>query len=231
MFLFVLPLCVSQNITNTSEFEDFNITNTSEFEDFNITNTSEFEDFNITNTSEFEDFNITNTSEFEDFTNTTNDHTDDEFPYVPVIILSVLCIPVVCYLFACVAHCCTVWYECEIQIKRKPRKHRNVYPGIRRSDAKYLNAMNRENEKYEQHELPDCSICLEPVKNSKTSSVTLDCGHRFHTKCINGWIMSQLNSDMQVTCPTCKQTFTIKPPQPEPQWYPSYSSDDSYDEY
>lgn len=206
MLALILGLCASQNAT---EFEDFNITNTSDTSDF--------------------DFNITNITD-----PTKGDDTDEDFPYAIVILLSLVCIPATCYCLACIVDCCAMWYECDIKIKRRTqstRKPRNVYPGIRRSDAKYLNGINRENEKYEKGELPDCAICLDPVKITKTSTVTLDCGHRFHTKCINGWIMSRLNADIQVTCPTCKQTFSTKPPEPEPIWYPCDSSDDSYDEY
>ena len=44
----------------------------------------------------------------------------------------------------------------------------------------------------------ECSICLNHVYTDSDDYTTLDCGHTFHTRCINMW----LNNNN--TCPNCR---------------------------
>jgi len=51
----------------------------------------------------------------------------------------------------------------------------------------------------------ECSICLNPiVSRSQRSARTLECGHKFHTSCIDRW-KRQGNH----TCPVCRAVFDI----------------------
>ena len=45
----------------------------------------------------------------------------------------------------------------------------------------------------------ECSICLQPVQEDSDDSITLDCGHTFHLKCINMWL------NVNNTCPNCRK--------------------------
>ena len=45
----------------------------------------------------------------------------------------------------------------------------------------------------------ECSICLDNFDD--TDSLTLPCGHTFHTCCILEWF------DKQMTCPVCRRRF------------------------
>ena len=47
---------------------------------------------------------------------------------------------------------------------------------------------------------PECSICLENI--SPMYSLSVRCGHVFHSKCINKWIIHGGNS-----CPMCRTKF------------------------
>jgi hypothetical protein len=221
MFLFI-TLSIAQNVSNI-------ITNTSQVYD-----DDDYYFANITNTS--------NTTHHDD----NDDHEDDTGGLIlTIIFICCICIPVAsCFLAMicnCISHCWFDICECEhncrccsfastIQIKRKQRvvlHNPKIFP----KDARYLNQDNCEKELYND-EVPDCIICLEPVKKKSTSSVTLDCGHRFHRKCINNWIKTQYDSRLVIACPTCKQTFRTKQPSPsptpEPVWYPYSSSDEEY---
>ncbi len=48
-----------------------------------------------------------------------------------------------------------------------------------------------------------CSICLED--NNENTTKTLDCGHKFHEECINGW--KNLSKKCYYTCPICQEKY------------------------
>lgn len=52
----------------------------------------------------------------------------------------------------------------------------------------------------------ECSICLEDNNNS---SIVLECGHKFHKKCINNWIKECRHSGRHSSCPLCKNIIRI----------------------
>lgn len=49
----------------------------------------------------------------------------------------------------------------------------------------------------------ECSICLEPIEGTSKSK-TLECGHQFHSICINTWLYRVKN------CPECRHCITYK---------------------
>lgn len=51
----------------------------------------------------------------------------------------------------------------------------------------------------------DCSICLEGFHEHNNSDVVnIACGHKFHFECIRDFVISQLQSDSNITCPICR---------------------------
>lgn len=46
------------------------------------------------------------------------------------------------------------------------------------------------------HSSETCTICLEPCFNG----IELECGHKFHKKCIEKWVA------LKKTCPNCRTT-------------------------
>ena len=48
----------------------------------------------------------------------------------------------------------------------------------------------------------ECSICLQLISPKEAS--TLDCGHKFHTSCLEKWVERSSN------CPLCRQTIEAK---------------------
>jgi hypothetical protein len=54
----------------------------------------------------------------------------------------------------------------------------------------------------------DCVICLEPFvdnqQNANQLEVTLACGHKFHSDCIQPVIVNLLQQNTDITCPICR---------------------------
>lgn len=52
-----------------------------------------------------------------------------------------------------------------------------------------------------------CAICLQ---SNNASSITLSCGHRFHSKCLSVYehISIMDNSDKPITCPYCRGEYS-----------------------
>lgn len=57
-----------------------------------------------------------------------------------------------------------------------------------------------------QHQGTQCSVCL-AYMGSQSLTRTLDCGHEFHTKCLNRWKISCTGPDP--TCPMCRVPFDV----------------------
>ena len=58
--------------------------------------------------------------------------------------------------------------------------------------------------------ITECSICLQTIKIKKNSITYTNCNHIFHTKCINRWIESNLESGLKTNCPNCRDLITQK---------------------
>lgn len=55
----------------------------------------------------------------------------------------------------------------------------------------------------------DCAICHNSMKNNNgnnynTAVTELSCKHKFHFKCINTWWSTQSNSNINLSCPICR---------------------------
>lgn len=60
--------------------------------------------------------------------------------------------------------------------------------------------------KYTKSEADDdkCTICLE---RHDSSSIVLECEHKFHKKCIEKWASERHRSFRTIICPLCKNTL------------------------
>ncbi|NDC89977.1 MAG: hypothetical protein EB075_14470 [Bacteroidetes bacterium] len=50
--------------------------------------------------------------------------------------------------------------------------------------------------------MTQCSVCLDPRPDYKT-----ECGHTFHTSCLQTWVLSEHRLkpyDQDLTCPNCR---------------------------
>lgn len=52
----------------------------------------------------------------------------------------------------------------------------------------------------------ECSICEKPLGNKKKPEATTTCGHRFHHKCVEGY----MNSERPRKCPECNKKIVLK---------------------
>ena len=52
----------------------------------------------------------------------------------------------------------------------------------------------------------ECSICLEKLKNEIAH---LSCNHFFHYRCIGDWINKNRETNKDILCPICNQSFEI----------------------
>ncbi|KXS17628.1 hypothetical protein M427DRAFT_144302 [Gonapodya prolifera JEL478] len=50
---------------------------------------------------------------------------------------------------------------------------------------------------------PACPICLDPLRQPGVSVRILPCGHRFHTECVDSWLVRWAG-----VCPMCRRDFT-----------------------
>lgn len=57
--------------------------------------------------------------------------------------------------------------------------------------------------KCRHHSGAECSVCLTTMGTGQ--SRTLECGHEFHTRCLNRW--KTTCTDDTPTCPVCRQPF------------------------
>lgn len=46
-----------------------------------------------------------------------------------------------------------------------------------------------------------CSICYE---DSSNRTITISCGHLFHSKCLGRWWATQTKRDVDLNCPMCR---------------------------
>ncbi|XP_049388657.1 RING-H2 finger protein ATL56-like [Solanum stenotomum] len=54
-----------------------------------------------------------------------------------------------------------------------------------------------------QQSVRDCAICLEGFKDGEFCRKLPDCGHLFHVKCVDSWLMRVLN------CPICRTRVRV----------------------
>jgi hypothetical protein len=77
-------------------------------------------------------------------------------------------------------------------------------------NKKFINILNTENhEKINKTDELECSICIESIeldkfKLTKNKLVFLNCGHVYHTPCIQSWVKSQIKQINKPNCPLCR---------------------------
>jgi len=86
--------------------------------------------------------------------------------------------------------------------KLKPIKNRQL-------NINYIKEINIQNKNIEHYDSSTCSICLEDLNLDSTKNINkfayLDCGHIYHTKCIQKWSKSQIKNIINPSCPSCSQ--------------------------
>lgn len=72
------------------------------------------------------------------------------------------------------------------------------------------NLSNLDIKKYEmcKNKLVECCICCENVKEREYIR-ELNCGHSFHKKCIDKWLVSSMREKETVSCPVCRTTINL----------------------
>ena len=156
-------------------------------------------------------FNTTNTT---DHTNTTYNGNG-----TLVVILIFGCVPGLCVLY-CIIHCFGyIIHNCIYKIN-DCRHNYNTNSAINKHSPiqnnkltkAYISKLTDKNrDKIKDSEL-QCSICLETIKlknykNSKVKLVFLECGHVFHTSCIQEWVKTILTNQNTPKCPLCRETI------------------------
>jgi len=77
---------------------------------------------------------------------------------------------------------------------------------------KYIKMLNKSNKKFDKSDTNNttdiCAICMEDITckeyNSK-HTVVPDCGHYFHTNCLNKWVHKQSSTGNKSNCPICRR--------------------------
>lgn len=54
----------------------------------------------------------------------------------------------------------------------------------------------------------ECCICCENVKTNEYIR-ELNCGHVFHKKCIDKWLLSSMKEKETVSCPICRTVINL----------------------
>ena len=55
-----------------------------------------------------------------------------------------------------------------------------------------------------------CVICIDALLESE-HTITIDCGHQFHTNCLNKW--SEKNDAVGSFCPVCRHKYIVTNPE------------------
>jgi hypothetical protein len=77
-------------------------------------------------------------------------------------------------------------------------------------NKKFINILNTENhKKINTTDELDCSICIEKIELHKfqltqNKLVFLNCGHVYHTQCLQTWVKSQIKLINKPNCPLCR---------------------------
>ena len=99
-----------------------------------------------------------------------------------------------------------IWYKYKNKIESK--KNETIVNG--KLNKKFITSLNTNNhEKINKKEIMDCSICIESIeldkfKLTKNKLVFLNCGHVYHTTCLQSWVKSQIKQINKPDCPLCR---------------------------
>jgi hypothetical protein len=104
-------------------------------------------------------------------------------------------------------------------------------------NKKFITTLNTENHtKINKTDELECSICIEPIeldkfKLTKNKLVFLNCGHVYHTPCIQGWVKSQIKQINKPNCPLCRDIIVNYSENVKTVTYDSDASDASEASY
>lgn len=75
-------------------------------------------------------------------------------------------------------------------------------------NKKYIVMLNKSNKIIKNDNTHDfCAICMEDITSKElnsNNSIAPDCGHTFHTDCLNQWVSKQSLTGNKPNCPTCR---------------------------
>ena len=97
----------------------------------------------------------------------------------------------------------------------KKLEERNLPIKNSKLNSKFVKKLNKKNLKQitakAENTTLECTICIDDInlkdyENKKHSNkiVIPNCGHIYHTNCLNEWVRSQILNGQQPTCPTCR---------------------------
>lgn len=55
----------------------------------------------------------------------------------------------------------------------------------------------------------DCCICQDNVKQNEFVR-ELNCGHKYHKKCVDNWMIKMSQERDNISCPICRQEIELK---------------------
>ena len=99
-----------------------------------------------------------------------------------------------------------IWYEYKYKLESK--KNETIVNG--KLNKNFITSLNTNNhERINKKEIMDCSICIESIeldkfKLTKNKLVFLNCGHVYHTTCLQSWVKSQIKQINKPDCPLCR---------------------------
>ena len=132
-------------------------------------------------------------------------------PLSPLICGVAMCVLTIIYFYIldnCVPYCKKI--RCKISNKLEER---NLPIKNSKLNSRFIKKLNKENleqvTKKAENTTLECTICIDDInlkkyKNKITQLVIPNCGHIYHTNCLNTWVRSQILNGQQPTCPTCR---------------------------
>jgi hypothetical protein len=86
----------------------------------------------------------------------------------------------------------------------------NIFIYTQRKKNNRTNLSNLDIKKYQmcKNKHIECCICCENVKEREYIR-ELNCGHCFHKKCIDKWLLNSMREKETVTCPVCRTIINL----------------------
>ena len=53
----------------------------------------------------------------------------------------------------------------------------------------------------------ECIICFELMDYENNTVTFLPCTHRYHTSCLDRWVIKKISTEQQLTCPSCQSPY------------------------
>ena len=158
--------------------------------------------------------------------NVTGNGSDDDEPYssntsVLVILCALsplLCGGALCILLVLKCYLSDIIVPFFKKLKRRisnKLEERNLPIKNSKLNSKFVKKLNKGNLKQitakAENTTLECTICIDDInlkdyerKKHSNKIVIPNCGHIYHTTCLNTWVRSQILNGQQPTCPTCR---------------------------